>query len=309
MFFHMLRQKVGDELFVKGFQKFNRDNKFKRASFDDIRIAFEEVTEQDLKWFFKQWIDRIGAPEIVLDNVKVKSIRDFNNVSFTIKQIQADDVFYLDVPVTVVTENGNQSKIFEMNEKEVVFSFNIKDKPLKLLVDPQFDIFRKLDPRETPPTFTKAYGAEKTLIILPDEDSKNYQLYKDFSEMWAAGKEDEFTVKLQNEVSELPSDKAVMILGTDNKFASIVNTAIKEYGSELLSNGVKYGKREIISDDNSFFMSVVNPNNMKAVVTLLSIGNKDAIDGLNRKLPHYGKYSYLAFSGSEPSKYLNLWKM
>jgi aminopeptidase N len=93
MFFHMLRRKVGDELFVKGFQKFNRDNKFKRASFDDIRTAFEEVTEKDLKWFFDQWINRIGAPEIVLENVKIKNVRDFNNVSFTLKQIQNDDVF------------------------------------------------------------------------------------------------------------------------------------------------------------------------------------------------------------------------
>ncbi len=301
MFFHMLRQKVGDELFVKGFQKFNRDNKFKRASFDDIRIAFEEVTEQGFKWFFEQWIDRTGAPEIVLENVKVKSIRDFSNVSFTLKQIQDDDVFYLDVPVTIVTENGTHSEIVEMNEKEVRYSISVKDKPLKLLIDPQFDLFRKLDPRETPPTFTKAYGADQTLIILPNEDSKDYHIYKDFSDLWIDGNEDKFTIESQDDVDKLPTGKAVMLLGLDNKFASVVNNAIKEYDSELLMNSVRYGKREITSDDNSFFISIVNPNDLKAVITLLSIGNKDAVDGLNRKLPHYGKYSYLAFSGSEPT--------
>lgn len=301
MMFHMLRRKVGDDNFTRAFQVFNRNNKFKRASFDDIRIAFEEVTEQDFKWFFEQWISRTGAPELVLEDINVKSIRDFSNVSFTLKQIQDDDVFYLDVPVTIITENGIHSKIVEMNEKEVKYNISIKDKPLKLLVDPQFDIFRKLDPRESPPTFTKAYGAEKTLIILPDENRESYQLYKEFSELWIKGKEDKFTVKSQNEMDKLPSDKAVMLLGFANKFASVVNSGIKKYSSELLPNGVRYGKREIASDDNSFFMSVVNPNNIKAVVTLLSIGNKDAVAGLNRKLPHYGKYSYLAFSGSEPT--------
>jgi hypothetical protein len=130
---------------------------------------------------------------------------------------------------------------------------------------------------------------------------KDYQLYKDFSDIWIKGNEDKFTVESQNNIDELPTDKAVMLLGLNNKFASLVNTAIMEYGSELLDNGVRYGKREIASEDNSFFMSIVNPNNMKAVITLLSIGNKDAVDGLNRKLPHYGKYSYLAFSGSEPT--------
>lgn len=301
MFFHMLRQKVGDELFVKGFQKFNRDNKFKRASFDDIRVAFEEVTEQDFKWFFEQWIDRIGAPEIVLENVKVKSIRDFSNVSFTLKQIQNDDVFYLDVPVIIVTENGTHTEVVEMNEKEVKYNISVKEKPLKLLIDPQFDLFRKLDPRESPPTFTKSYGADQTLIILPDGDSKDYHIYKDFSDLWIDGSEDKFTVESQDDVDELPTGKAVMLLGLDNKFAPVVNTAIKKYGSELLKDSVRYGKRELTSDDNSFFISIVNPNDLKAVITLLSIGNKDAVEGLNRKLPHYGKYSYLAFSGSEPT--------
>lgn len=301
MFFHMLRQKVGDELFVKGFKKFNRDNKFKRASFDDIRIAFEEVTEQDFKWFFEQWIDRTGAPEIVLENAKVKSIRDFNNVSFTLKQIQDDDVFYLDVPVIIVTENGIHTEVVVMNEKEVKYNISVKEKPLKMLIDPQFDIFRKLDPRETPPTFTKAYGADQTLIILPAENSKDYHLYKDFSDLWISGKEDKFTVEAQDNVDKFPTDTAVMLLGANNKFAPVVNTAIKEYGSEFLKDGIRYGKREITTDDNSFFISIVNPNNMKTVITLLSIGNKDAVDGLNRKLPHYGKYSYLAFSGGEPT--------
>jgi len=300
-FFHMLRQKVGDDLFVRSFQKFYRDNKFRHASFDDIRMAFEEVTEQDLKWFFEQWITRTGAPEIILENIKVKSVRDFNNVSFTLKQTQVEDVFYIDVPVTIVTDNGNHSEIFEMNEKEAKFSINIKDNPLKLIVDPQFNIFRKLDPRETPPTFTKAYGADESFIILPSKKNPDYQLYKIFSDLWIKGKEEKFIVVSQDKINKLPSDKAVLLLGLDNKFASIVNTAIKKYGSELLDDRVKYGKREIDSDDNSFFISIVNPYNIKEVVTLLSVGNKNAVDGLIRKLPHYGKYSYLAFSGSEPT--------
>lgn len=298
---HMLRRKVGDEQFIKSYQKFNRDNKFTRASFDDIRIAFEDVAGEDLKWFFEQWINRTGAPELILSDVKVKSVRDFNNVSFTLKQIQDEDVFYLDVPVTLVTEKGTETKVFQMNEKEVSYNFSVKEKPLKILIDPQFDLMRILDPRETPPTFTKAYGADETLIILPSEDSEDYQLYKDFSEMWTKGKDDKFEVEAGDDVDELPTDKAVMLLGLDNKFAPIVNSAIKQYGSELLPEGVRYGKREISAKDNSFFISVVNPKNIKGVITLLTIGNKDAVKGLNGKLPHYGKYSYLAFSGSEPT--------
>ena len=298
---HMLRRKVGDENFVKAYQKFNRENKFKRASFDDIRIAFEEVTGEDLKWFFEQWVQKPGAPSLVLEDVKVKKVRDFNNVSFTLNQTQYGDVFYLDVPVTIVTDKGVQYETFQMNEKKASFNISLKEKPLKIMIDAHFDLFRILDARETPPTFTKAYGSEKSLIILPDESNKRYQIYKDFATKWTKRKEDKFTVEEEDNVDELPSDKAVMVLGLDNKYASVVNSAIKEYGSEIITNGVRYGKREISSENNSFFISAVNPNNVKQVVTLLSIGNDDAVGGLVRKLPHYGKYSYLAFAGDEPS--------
>ena len=278
MVFHMLRRKVGDEQFIKGIQVFNRNNKFKRTSFDDIRVAFEDVTNEDIKWFFKQWIDRIGAPEVVLDNVKVKRVKDFNNVTFTLEQIQDNDVFYLDVPVTIVTEDGKHSEIVEMNEKKARYSIFVKEKPLNLMIDPQFDLFRKLDPRESPPTFTKAYGAEQTLIVLPPEDSKDYYFYRDFSNLWIEGQEDKFTIETQDNVDKLPTGKAIMLLGLDNKFAPLVNNAIKEYGSELLKDGVRYGKRELLYDDNSFFISLVNPNDLRAVITFLSIGNKDAVE-------------------------------
>ena len=301
MVFHMLRRKVGDEQFIKGFQVFNRDNKFKHASFNDIRIAFEEVTRKDLKWFFDQWVNRTGAPQLVLEDVKVNSVRGTNNLSFTLKQIQDEDVFFLDVPLVVITKAGSKTEIVEMNEREAKYNISVDEEPLKILVDPQFDLMRKLDPKESSPTFTKAYGAEKTLIVLPGKNESEYQQYKDFTDLWIKGSENKFTVRTQDEVDDLSADETIMLLGMKNKFTSVINDAMRGYNSEILSNGVKYGKREIPSEDNSFFISVANPKNIKEVIILLSIGNAAAVEGLNNKLPHYGKYSYLAFNGSEPT--------
>jgi len=298
---HMLRRKVGDKNFTKAFQKFNRDNKFRRASFDDIRIAFEEVTGEDLKSFFDQWIKRTGAPSLLIENVKVKSVKEMNNVSFLIKQIQKESVFNLDIPIVIVTDNGVKYKTVQMNKRTASFTVSLKDKPLKIMIDPQFDLMRILDPRETPPTFIKVFGAKKTLMILPKKSNKYFQLYKDFANAWTKGKEEKFIIKSQNDISVLPVDKAVMLLGLDNKFASIVNTAIESSDAEILKNGFRYGKRNISAQNNSFFMAAANPNNIKQVITLLSIGNKNAVNGLARKLPHYGKYSYLAFEGAEPT--------
>src|SRR5262249_26290673 len=44
MVFNMLREKVGDAQFTEALQEFYRDNRFRLASFDDIRKSFEAAT-------------------------------------------------------------------------------------------------------------------------------------------------------------------------------------------------------------------------------------------------------------------------
>ena len=61
---NMLRSDLGDEAFIKAYQKFYKDNEFTKASFTDIRESFEEVSGKDLTAFFEQWIDRKGAPSL-----------------------------------------------------------------------------------------------------------------------------------------------------------------------------------------------------------------------------------------------------
>lgn len=298
---HMLRRMVGDEQFTRAYQLFNRKNKFRKASFDDIRLAFEEVTEMDLKWFFEQWIDRTGAPELSIEDVEVKPVKDYYNISFVIHQIQDGNPFVLDVPVALVDRNGTHIEIFRLNDKTGKFSINNDQKPVKILIDPQFDLMRRLDSREIPAAFSKAYGSEKTLIILPDKSNKNFQVYKDFADRWITGNEDKFTLKSQSLVAELPSDQAVWILGFDNTHASVINNSIKEFNSGMMQDSVKFEGTVLGKNNTSFFVAVKNPQNSDQAILFLSIGNKDAAPGLVGKLPHYGKYSYLAFEGDEPT--------
>ena len=98
---NMLREDVGDEQFIKALQKFYRDNKFKVASFSDIRASFESVSGKNLKPFFEQWVDRTGAPELQLSNVNVKKDSSGYRLTFSLKQIQKEDVFSLNIPIAV----------------------------------------------------------------------------------------------------------------------------------------------------------------------------------------------------------------
>ena len=301
MMFHMLRIKVGDKNFIKAFQHFYRNNKFKKASFDDIRKSFEEVTGKKLKWFFNQWVNRTGAPKLSLQNVTEQKLETAHIVKITLEQTQKEEPFILDVPIAIVTKDETVTKVFHMTKRKEDFLFTVKHKPYKILVDPQFDVFRKLDANEIPPAFTKAYGADKTVMILPSTKNKNYNLYKTFINSWIKGKEDKFEIIEQDSLTTLPGDKAVWILGSDNKFINIINKQLTDYNSAVLKDSVNLSGKKIPKTNKSFFIAVRNPDNNNQIVVLLTIGNNKAVNGLVRKLPHYGKYSYLAFEGSEPA--------
>ncbi|MCK9212668.1 MAG: hypothetical protein M0P61_17710, partial [Ignavibacteriaceae bacterium] len=137
MFWNMLRELVGDELFEKGFQKFYRDNKFKAASFDDIRASFESVSGKDLKAFFSEWINRKGAPELSVSNVKCKKVKNEYRLQFTLKQLQKEDVFALDVPVAISFSKNVVVNKVAMTEKSQNYEFTFAENPRLVQIDPQ----------------------------------------------------------------------------------------------------------------------------------------------------------------------------
>ena len=51
------------------------------------------------------------------------------------------------------------------------FTLKSADKPLALYVDPRFDVFRRLDPRETPPSIGQIFGEPAILALLPSGGS------------------------------------------------------------------------------------------------------------------------------------------
>lgn len=71
----MLRNYVGEEAFFQSLNLYLTTYKFKTGEADQMRLAFEEVTGQDLNWFWNQWYFGSGHPDLKIeyqydDNVK-----------------------------------------------------------------------------------------------------------------------------------------------------------------------------------------------------------------------------------------------
>jgi len=302
MMWHMLRRRLGDDYFKQTMVRFYKNHEFKVSSFDDIRMAADSVSNSDLQAFFTQWLTRTGAPEIAIKKVNVSKYNTQYRVSLTLEQKQEADAFSVDIPITIATSESLETFIVNLTQKEQDFQFMIIDKPLKLVVDPQYDVFRILHPREVPPAWSKILASEKNLVVLPSlANDVTKQLYKDFIEAWQVSDNDDFEVVFDNEISAIPSDRTTWVLGFDNKFATDINTAIKNYNSAFVADSVIFENKSVVKKNHSFVLTVFNDQNLDVNVSFIAFDNPNSIPGLIRKLPHYGKYSYLGFEGDEPT--------
>lgn len=301
MMWHMLRRKLGDDKFKQGLSLFYKNFKFKKASFDDMRTSFEAVSGKDLGPYFTQWLTRTSAPEIAIKNVNIKEENDRFQVLLTVEQKQKADAFTVDLPVVIATEDGLKTFTVDMKEKNQDFIIDLDGKPLKLAIDPQYDVFRILDPREVPPTWSKVLASRENLVVLPSKsDEFKKQLYIDFVNQWKAADNDQFKVVYDNEIETLPDNKTSWIIGFENRFAKNINDAIENYHSSILGDSVIFENSAVAKKNHSFILTIYNNKNNNYNQAFIALDNKNAIEGLIRKLPHYGKYSYLGFEGDEP---------
>ncbi|MBK9567613.1 MAG: M1 family metallopeptidase [Saprospiraceae bacterium] len=59
---HMLRNYLGDDVFFASLNYYLKKNENSAVEVDELRMAFEDISGQDLNWFFDQWFLGTGHP-------------------------------------------------------------------------------------------------------------------------------------------------------------------------------------------------------------------------------------------------------
>src|SRR4030095_11067781 len=93
--------------------------------------------------------------------------------------------------------------------------------------------------------------------------------------------------------------KAVWLFGARNKFAPVVADALKTYGASLDASGLRTASTSYDAAGRSLFVGVRHPQNPDLVIFSVTASSEAAANALARKLPHYGKYSWLVFAGDD----------
>lgn len=130
---NMLREYTGDEAFFEALKRYLQRHQFNSAEVHDVRLAFEEVTGEDLNWFFNQWFLASGHPKLLVEDAFSDSV-----VVLTVRQIQdleTTPLYKLPLVVEVHTKDGVQSFYIEIDEVEQKYELPVDGKPELVLFD------------------------------------------------------------------------------------------------------------------------------------------------------------------------------
>jgi aminopeptidase N len=299
MGFHMLRQQMGDDAFRQALGTFYKDYRGQRASFSDVQSVFEKVSGQDLGRFFDEWTNRTGAADLRVTNVKVTQQDQRYTISGEIRQ-QQNGAYALEVPVVVATTAGPVITKLQSRDPVTPFSIETTSAPQVVAVDPAFDVFRILDPRETAPSIGQIFGASEVLAVLPSEPASETEAWRKALSAWQSPSS-KITIVTDQEISKLPADLSVWLLGRQNRLAATHFAGDPMLGLSVSATGVRVGSSELPFAGHSHVLTHRHPDNPKLAIGWITVDPAAALPGLVRKLPHYGKYSWLAFAGEEPA--------
>lgn len=302
MLFHMLREQLGDATFIQGLRELYRQQKFKVTSFRQVAEHFAAAAGKPLDGFFDQWLERTGAPSLRVAEAKTTPTQAGFRLTAELQQVQPEAPYQLQLPIAVHLEGRDfayQTRI-AMDGKHMTLDLPLPARPGRLDVDPEFDIFRRLHRNEIPPALSEALGAERVLAVLPASASPPLQQgYLKLAKSWQQGKSKQFTIMLDSELTELPSSWAVWLLGWDNRFRDVLRRALSAYQFADRGDRLALEDAELLRGKHSVVVAARHPEHF-AAVTFVATDRIAALPGLARKLPHYGKYSYLGFVGDEP---------
>ena len=277
MMFLMLRDLLGNEVFDRALRLFWSQNKFRVASWSDLQSAFETESGKKLQTFFEQWLTYTGAPSVHIAKAVRTDSESGHHVTVTLEQ--EDSSYSLRVPIAVHTKEDVKIKIFNMDRESQTFSFESRTKPIKITLDPDFRLFRRLTPDEAPPILRQIMVDQSTETILLSETDDA----RDISQKLAG--------KLLHRAPKIAS------LGDIGKVTSILVIGLQDQVSKWLDLNKLPPRPFNMRQDGTAYAWTMRRDG----VTFVVISAKDALSlkSLVRPLPHYGRQSYIVFDGAK----------
>jgi aminopeptidase N len=133
---HMLRRKLGDELFWKCIREYYRQFGGKNANTSDLEHIIEKESHEDQSAFFNQWVFSPGYPKL---DIRWRYNERKNAITVMIDQTQAT-LFEFPLQLGFQENSEIEFRTVTIKQKSTMIVYTLKSKPLLLLADPRTDL-------------------------------------------------------------------------------------------------------------------------------------------------------------------------
>ena len=300
MVFHMLRQIVGKDLFFSTLRRFSKRYGGHQADWRDIEKIFEEASGKRLDRFFSQWLDRSGGPLLKLENVRYEVEPGGYRVLGEV--VQEGDAYELQLPVVVESASGKKSLLLEISQKKSPISVEVPGPPLKLNLDPDSHLFRKLRAEEVIPCLNALLEDREKIFVLPDRrDEESRRIYAELATTAKEGKGGQI-LSLKEVTREKIVNSSLMLLGEswkDPLFSELFRGLTPPLRFE--EGAVWVDGKKVSEGDESLLFTYPHPLRPGKWVTIY-FGSSPAGLARARFIFFYGWDSYVLFKGGRPLK-------
>src|SRR6266849_3397133 len=136
---NMLRFILVDAKFFEALKQYVKEYAWKPVTTEDFRKAAEAVSQQNLGYFFIEWIESSGAPEFKLEYTIFRTQKGFRVMG---KVSQDLDTFRMPVELKIETEGNPEEKRVEVVGTSSEFSVDTFGKPRTVAIDPNNRLLR-----------------------------------------------------------------------------------------------------------------------------------------------------------------------
>jgi len=282
--FHMIERAIGTDAFRAAMRDVAREFTFRPASWSDFLAAFAARGDVDPAAWREQWIERAGAPTLILN----RATRDGDRVEVILAQ--GVPTYRLDVPVIVTTADGPVEQVVTLSDPLQRFEFEVPG-ATAVAVDPDYHVFRRLDPGEIEPTISQVLAAKAPVFSLPAGESP------DFAEAGRGFAKALSELELINVLSEgeMPVDlpphmatSTILLRTGGTGLAEYLPAGLTVAGSQIILAGKRYSLQEY-----DLVFTVADPHYPHVTDLVVISRSPERMESLGRRLGHYGKYSWL----------------
>jgi aminopeptidase N len=145
--FHMLRNYLGEEAFWQSLSHYLKKHAFTSVDIHQLRKAFEEITGEDLNWFFNQWFLAPGHPILQAEHT-------YTNGKVTLKvwqkQTAPSPIYQLPLSVDIWVKGQKRNYQVLLDKTYQEFKWDAAQRPELVYIDRQAILVGELEHPQSP---------------------------------------------------------------------------------------------------------------------------------------------------------------